>query len=288
MNDQFEQKTLANINIIRTLAMQLGGGTTKSLGQNFLINQNSLLKFIDSIHVTEHDVVIEIGPGVGVVTYTLCERAKKVYLIEIDRNKEPALKKVLENFDNYEIIWGDASQLNFSELNKRIFQENPGLSPQNLKVIGSLPYNVSKKIIQNVITSDLLWQEASFFLQREVADAYVSVPPTAEFLGTYIRIYANVSFAFGIPPEHFMPKPAVKTGVIHLSRELEHNDIDRAALGKFIKAGFTQPRKTIYNNLKSLNVTNEHLEQAGIRPTMRPSEIALEQWRELFLITRTA
>src|SRR5690242_17624203 len=109
MDSNFEQKTLAHINIVKGLANTLGGGFNKSFGQNFLINQNSLLKFIKSINLSPDDLVIEIGPGIGVVSYTLCEIAKKAYLIEIDRSKETALSKVLENYTNYEVIWADAA-----------------------------------------------------------------------------------------------------------------------------------------------------------------------------------
>src|SRR5688572_27737641 len=99
LDSNFEQTTLADLNIVRQITNSLGGGTKKSFGQNFLVNQNSLLKFINLIHIQKDDIVIEIGPGIGVVSYTLCQKAKKVYLIEIDREKDKALGKTLENFN---------------------------------------------------------------------------------------------------------------------------------------------------------------------------------------------
>lgn len=283
--DGFEQTTLANINIVRGLANSLGGGFNKGLGQNFLINQNSLLKFINSIHLNNQDLVIEIGPGIGVVTYSLCQTAKKVYLIEIDRNKEEALKKVLENFTNYEIIWADASEIDYAELYKKILTDFPETKVENIKLIGSLPYNISKKIIYRIFTTNIEWSEASFFLQREVADNYASNVPNGEFLAAHAQIFSDVSFAFGIPPEHFIPKPKVKTGVIHFKKHNRFAHLDRIKFSSFIKHGYDQPRKTILNNLKAVGITKDLISTTGIKETARPSEVTISQWEKLYLLT---
>lgn len=279
---EFEQTTLANINIVRSLTNTLGGGLNKSLGQNFLINQNSLLKFVKSISLSKNDIVIEIGPGIGIVTYTLCQNAKKVYAIEIDKSKEAALQKSLENFNNYKIIWEDATQFNFSEFHEELKKEHGEVST-DLKLIGSLPYNSAKKIIYNILTSNLEWSEAAFFLQLEVAENYVSKAPTAEFLSNFVRIFADVDFAFGVPAEHFMPKPKVKTGVIHLKRHDKFNHLDKSAFASFIKHGFTQPRKTVLNNLKSLGFNLDDLKKLGIKETARPSELVIEEWEKMYV-----
>jgi 16S rRNA (adenine1518-N6/adenine1519-N6)-dimethyltransferase len=278
----FEQTTLADLTIVRQITNLLGGGTKKSFGQNFLVNQNSLLKFIDLIHIEENDVIVEIGPGIGVVSYTLCQRANNVYLIEIDREKEKALDKTLENFSNYEILWEDATRVNWLELYKKI-QNDLGSEKQfNLKVIGSLPYNAAKKIIYNFLTSGVQWKEAAFFVQREVADNYTSEPPKAEFLTNFAQVYSDIKFAFGIPSEHFYPQPKVKTGVIHLTRSDKFSHLDREKFGKFIRHGFVQPRKTLSNNLKSLGITQEVLKQLGIKESARPSELSMNDWEKLY------
>lgn len=282
MMSGFEQTTIASLSIVRGIVNSLGGGLNKQFGQNFLINQNSLLKFVKSIHLQEGDLVIEIGPGIGVVTYTLCASARKVYMVEIDRSKAPALEKVLENYSNYEIIWEDATLINFTELGERIQSEFPDIKPSQLKVIGSLPYNVSKKIIYNLLTSGFKWSEAAFFLQREVSDNYTSTPPTADFLSMHAAIFADTQFAFGIPAEHFLPAPKVKTGVIHLTRHERYSDIDRVAFSKFIKHGFSQPRKTVANNLKSLGINRESITASGIKETARPGELGIDDWKKLF------
>lgn len=279
--NEFEQTTLANINIVKSLTNTLGEGFKKSFGQNFLINQKSLLRFIDLLNIEKNDTVIEIGPGIGVVSYTLCQQAKKVYLIELDRSKETALKKVLENYSNYEIIWQDATNINWAE-----FIKGKALELEKVKFIGSLPYNVSKKIIYNIFTSRIKWNQAAFFLQLEVAQSYTSTPPQAEFLSQFARIFANAELKFQVPPEHFIPKPKVKTGVIHFSQKEKPSVEDPEALQKFIKIGFTQPRKTLYNNLKEQKVTLETIQSLGLKESVRPSEVSFDMWVKLFYKAR--
>lgn len=270
-NPEFEQKSLANLLVVRNLTERLGGGIKKSFGQNFLINQGSLFRFIDLLKITKEDTIIEIGPGIGVLSYTLCQLAKKVILIELDREKEQALRKVLENYDNYEIIFDDASTFDFATLQ----------SEENIKVIGSLPYNVAKRIIYNLLNSGLNWQKAAFILQKEVAENYTSLPPKAEFLSTFARIYSDPELRFQIPNKHFYPIPKVTSATILLQKKdtIVENP---QAFSKFIKAGYSSPRKTILNNLKSLGITKESLESIGIKPTSRPSELNVFDWKKIF------
>jgi 16S rRNA (adenine1518-N6/adenine1519-N6)-dimethyltransferase len=279
--DNFTQTTLANINIVRQLTNTLGSGLKKSLGQNFLVNQKSLLRFINSIHPQKEDVVIEIGPGIGVVSYSLASLIKQLYLIEIDTMKEPALAKVLENADNYKIFWEDATNFDFQSLEQEI-KNDPNLQHSSIKIIGSLPYNVSKRIIYNLLVSDIGWDEASFFLQKEVAESYTSKLPKADFLSTFLGVFCEAQYLFNVPAEHFIPIPKVVTGVIHLKRHTKYNDLNKAELSKFIKQGYNQPRKTIANNLKPLGITPEDLQNAGISPKARAGEVEVEKWVELF------
>ncbi len=272
IDNNFEQKSLANLLVVRNLTQRLGGGIKKSFGQNFLINQGSLFRFLDLLKLDkENDVVVEIGPGIGVVSYSLCERAKKVILIELDRDKETALRKVLENYDNYELIFGDAANFDFSELNKY----------GNVKVIGSLPYNVAKRIIYNLFTSTLNWSNAAFILQKEVAENYTSKPPKSDFLSVFARIFSKADMRFLIPGKHFYPIPNVMSATITFEK-IEPMVDDPKQLSKFIKQGFSAPRKTILNNLKPLGFTNVKLESIGILSNSRPAELSDIDWIKLY------
>lgn len=265
--------SIANLPVTRYLVHALGGGVKKSLGQNFLINQKILFKFINLLDLTNDDIVIEIGPGIGTLSYTLCQKAKKVYLIEIDKEKEKSLKKVLENFTNYEILIEDASKIDYTKYFGHL---------NNIYVIGSLPYNVSKKIIYNLLNSNLDWQKSAFILQKEVAEHYTSRPPNAHFLGMFASIYADVRLEFLIKPEYFYPIPKVYSAAVTFSNKKTNDILYNANLATFIKTGFQFPRKTILNNLKSYDFTPALLDSLGIKPTLRPSELTLEQWQKLY------
>jgi 16S rRNA (adenine1518-N6/adenine1519-N6)-dimethyltransferase len=275
LNPEFKQESLANLLVVKNITNKYGGGVIKSLGQNFLVNQSTLFRFIDTLDISIEDTIIEIGPGIGVVSYTLCERAKKVILIELDRSKEPALRKVLENFDNYELIFADASNFDYSTL---------GLKG-NVKVIGSLPYKVAKKIIYNLFNSNINWNKSAFLLQKEVAENYTTQPPHADFLANFAKIYSNANLKFLVPNKHFYPIPKVQSAVILFER-IERNISKKTELSKFIKQGFSQPRKTINNNLKSIGIEKEDFLKIGINPMSRPSELEIDQWIQLFTLDK--
>lgn len=270
--NNYQQTTLASLSLVRNLTERLGGGTKKSFGQHFLINQKTLLRFINLLNITKEDTVIEIGAGIGVLSYTLCQRAKKVYLIEIDRDKEPALKKVLENYDNYEILWEDATQINYSHYFSDL---------ENIYVIGSLPYNTGKKIIYHFFNSKLNWKKAAFILQKEVAEHYTSKVPNAHFLSIFASIYSQAHLEFFINRKNFYPIPKVDSAAVSFinnkKKEREYEN-----LSKFIKLGFSAPRKTILNNLKPLGFDATKLQDLGINAKSRPSEVTLEEWEKLY------
>ncbi len=275
-----QQTTLANINLVRFITNTLGEGFKKKYGQNFLINQKSLLRFIHAIDPEAEDTLIEIGPGIGIITYSLCERAQMVYCVEIDRGKEAALEKTLENFSNYQIIWADAKKVNYQNIPaKEKVNRSTG---QSFKVTGSLPYNAAKPIIHNLFTSGSNWSTATFFLQKEVAERYVSRPPHSEFLAMFTSVYADSEIKFFIPPKHFMPIPKVDTAVIQFTRTDDYKHLDRNAITKFIKRGFMQPRKTVLNNLKQAGLTAQMLLDAGLDDRVRPSQLTLQNWIRLY------
>lgn len=275
--DNFEQETLANLSIVRNITQRLGGGTQKGFGQNFLVNQKTLLRFLDLLDIQKDDIIIEIGPGIGVLSYTLCQRAKKVYLIEIDRTKEEALKKVLENYDNYEIIWDDATNFDFSSL-----------KIESAKVIGSLPYNVGKRIIYNLFFSNLDWLKAVFLLQKEVAESYSSLPPKADFLSTFARIFSQPDIRFLVGPKNFYPIPKVDSAAILFERVEKFTDLDKQSFSKFIKQGYIAPRKTIFNNLNLKKEQNQITKELGFSPTIRPSELSIDDWYKLYIFVKNS
>ena len=194
-------------------------------------------------------------------------------LVELDRTKEEALEKALENYSNYEIVWADATEVDFTQFN---------LEGKQVKVIGSLPYNVGKRIIYNLLNSNLNWESAAFFLQKEVAESYTSKAPQADFLAVSVSIYADMEVRFQVSPKSFYPIPNVDSSAVLLKRHDRYNHLDKQKLSKLIKSGFGAPRKNILNNLKSLNFTGEDIESAGLTVNLRPAQLKLDDWIKLF------
>lgn len=269
--DNFEQKSIANLQIIRSLVSEFGG-PNKALGQNFLINQKSLFRFIDALVVSSEDIIVEIGPGLGVVSYTLCQKAKFVYLVEIDETKIPALKRVLEEFDNYEIILADATTYDFYTRFKDL----------KVKVIGSLPYNVCKPIIRNIFESEFKWNEMAFILQKEVAESYSSVVPKTEFIGAYADIFCESrQYKFSIKPDNFYPIPRVNSAVIYFKYRSGMDLKTKIDIARMVKSGFSSPRKKVSNNLKSI-IEPSDINGVITNENARPSEVSYEEWVKIY------
>lgn len=264
-----DYSTIASYKLVRHVANEYGGGIKKGFGQNFLVNEKILRRLIARLNIKDNDIVVEIGPGIGVLTYSLCQLAKKVIMIELDKAKEKAIHKVLENFNNYEIIFADASEFNFNDVPKSA----------NLKIIGALPFNHAKRIIANLFESGIIWNEAVFVVQLEVGESYSSTPPDADFLSNYARIFAEASFEFKIKPVNFVPIPKVDSAVIKFTQKKDEISIsEKLKIAGFIKSGFSQPRKKLRNNLKGFDLANEALNYLD----KRPAQLSLNEWEFLF------
>lgn len=267
--NNFEQTSIASLKLIRGLLKIYDTSIFKNLGQNFLINQKQLFRFINLCNIKSDETIVEIGPGVGTITFELCKLANKVILIELDKSKEKILKKVLENYTNYEIIWNDAAKIEYENLFNNI---------KKLKIIGSLPFNISKKIISRILTSNFNWEYAYFIVQKEVGEQYTSQPPKGTFLYNFVNLYADVKKEFVINKINYYPIPKVDSIVISLKKKTKIDYNFNKFATKIIKQGFKQPRKNILNNLRELKITEEELQKIQININKRPAELKLSDW----------
>lgn len=268
----------------------------KQFGQNFLSSSRFIGAMIDPLELVETDTVIEIGPGNGNVTEKLLETGAKVISIEVDYTLIPKLTQRFEKYiskSKFSLVNQDVLKIDLEE----ILKENNATN--SIKVVGSLPYNISKKIIKkfiefNYLSIDSINQDnevkaMSFIIQEEVAKDIAAKAPSASFLGNYVQIFADVKKLESIPASQFFPKPKVNGGILFLNmkpRDQVPNSV--RAIIKLIRAGFAQPRKTVLNNLgnlKELNINKvkikEKLLELGLTETARPSELTLEHWKEL-------
>ena len=258
----------------------------KKFGQNFLIDTHVLDKIIRESGVTKDDCVIEIGPGIGTMTQYLCENAREVVAIEIDKNLIPILQDTLSAYDNVTVINEDVLKVDI----KKLAEEKNGGRP--VKVVANLPYYITTPIIMGLFESHVPIDSITIMVQKEVADRMQEGPGSKEYgaLSLAVQYYAKPEIVAIVPPNCFMPRPNVGSAVIRLTchEEPPVKVKDESFMFNIIRASFNQRRKTLVNGLGNaafLTVTKEQvaeaLEKMNLSPTIRGEALSLEQFAEL-------
>ncbi len=247
----------------------------KRFGQNFLKNKDRAVHMVNSLELTKDDTVIEIGPGHGIVSELLAEKAGHVILIEIDDELIPFLENKFKDTPNVEIVHKDVLQLNLKDLKLK-----------NYKLVGSLPYNIAKKIIFSFLVNDPRPETMSFILQKEVAENYTSKPPKKEFLANFAEVYSDTEYLETIKAGEFHPTPKVESAIIKFKVKQDIQK-DPEKLIKFIKVAYSSPRKKLSSNLShGLKIDKEKVEKAleklDINLNSRPAELTIDAWKGLF------
>lgn len=239
-------------NTIKEIKNKYGFKLSKSLGQNFLTDKNIIDKIIEGSHVGEKDLVIEIGPGIGVLTAAAAQAAGKVIAIEIDKNLIPILQETLKQYHNIEIINQDILKTNL----KQILEQNRIINGQNIegvKIIGNLPYYITTPIIMKILEDRIPADSITIMLQKEVAERIKAEPGSRTYgaLSVAVQYYCTVAHIANVPKEVFVPQPKVDSSVIRLDirkeKPVELNN--EQAFFAVIRAGFGQRRKTLLNSL---------------------------------------
>lgn len=258
----------------------------KKFGQNFLIDLHVLDKIVDSADVSEDDVCLEIGPGIGSLTQFLAERAKKVIAVEIDDRLIPILQKNLADYDNVHLIHADFLKLDLAEVLRELEITQP------IKVIANLPYYITTPIIMGLYESHIPIAGMTVMVQEEVARRMQAGPGTKDYgaLSLAVQYYAEASIAAFVPPNCFMPRPGVGSSVVQLTthKEISIPVEDESLMFQVIKAAFGQRRKTLVNSLSGSpeihfekSVIQEALRSLGLSETIRGEALTLEQFAAL-------
>ncbi|MCT4613152.1 MAG: 16S rRNA (adenine(1518)-N(6)/adenine(1519)-N(6))-dimethyltransferase RsmA [Clostridia bacterium] len=259
----------------------------KKFGQNFLIDPHVLGKIVDSADITEDDLVIEIGPGIGALTQFIAERAGKVVCIEIDRDLIPILKEdTLSEFDNIDIINEDVLKVDLDEVMKEYGKG------KKVKVMGNLPYYITTPIVMGLLEKGYDVESITVMVQKEVADRMKSGPGTKDYgaLSVAVQYYTEPYLVANVPPNCFMPRPNVDSAVINLKVNKNKNIkvLDEKTFFKTVKAGFTQRRKTLMNSIKNSGLfamtKEEILEvivESGFDERIRGEKLNLEDFGRL-------
>ena len=258
----------------------------KKFGQNFLIDEHVLDKIIRAAEITKDDYVLEIGPGIGTMTQYLACAAREVTAVEIDRALIPILEDTLKDYDNVSIINEDILKVDIAALAK---EKNGG---RPIKVVANLPYYITTPIIMGLFESHVPLESITVMVQKEVADRMQVGPGTKDYgaLSLAVQYYAEPYIVANVPPNCFMPRPAVGSAVIRLTRHQKPpvEVMDEKLMFRLIRASFNQRRKTLANGLKNsgeLNLSKEvitaAIEKLGKGSSVRGEALDLEEFARL-------
>jgi 16S rRNA (adenine1518-N6/adenine1519-N6)-dimethyltransferase len=259
----------------------------KSLGQNFLVDENVAARIVAALEPRADETVVEIGAGRGALTSRLVRAVGRLVAVEFDRELVPVLQERFGLHENFKLVHADALVLDFRE----------AIAPaKRARVVANLPYNVSTAILQRLITQRGCVTEMVLMLQREVVERITAPPGSGErgYLSVFIEAYCEAEPLFDVAPTAFRPVPKVWSTVARLRvRDQLAADIgDEALLWQLVGAGFAQRRKTIHNNLRAAPESlrsriegrggaNSALDAAGIDPRRRAETLSLEEWARL-------
>lgn len=259
----------------------------KSLGQNFLINDEVIEKTVESANITDEDLVIEIGPGLGTLTNELLQRAKKVIAVELDGRMINILKDRFSLYTNFEIINQDILKVDLKTI---IENEKVNNNIKTVKIVANLPYYITTPIIMKLLEDNLDIESITVMVQKEVAKR-LTTDPGNKLAGaiTYsVNYYCEASEMVEVPKESFVPAPEVESEVIKLKlrKNPPVNVKNEEIFFKLIKASFMQRRKTFLNGVSNSGLASKEkiktiLESLNINENVRGENLSLEQFAQI-------
>lgn len=265
-----------------------GFKTTHSLGQNFILDEGFLNHLLNLADIKETDNVLEIGPGPGLMTSLMAERANKVLAIELDERLQPVLSDVLASQDNAEVVFTDAMKADLSTLVRDKLGEH-------YRVVANLPYYITADLIQKMIATDPLPDSICVMVQKEAAERLMSCVGMKNWcaLSATVQYFGECEVLDEVPPELFNPPPHVDSCFIriamHEKRMLAGEEEENFL--KLVRCCFAMRRKTLANNLKSFYGMKQEeasycMEQAGLKPQVRGEALTLEEIAALSKVIR--
>ena len=269
---------------VKEIQEKYGFNFSRNLGQNFLIDKNIIDKIIAGTEIGPQDTVLEIGPGMGVITAEAAAQAQKVIAVEVDKSLLPILAETLAGCDNVRIINEDILKL---DIDKIIAEETAGGG--EAKVIGNLPYYITTPIIMKLLEETTV-KSITIMMQKEVADRIKAAPGSKIYgaISVAVQYYCQVEKIADAPKTVFIPQPQVDSVVLRLVRRGEPavEVLDKGVFFACVKAGFGQRRKTLLNSLQTVRGTSkamieESLAAAGVEAGRRAETLSLEEFGKI-------
>ena len=272
----------------RFIMKKYGISANKSLGQNFLINQDVVDNIVGASDITKDDLVIEIGPGLGTLTESLLQNAGKVIAIELDERMLKILNDRFFMYENFEVINKDVLKVNLKELIKKEKTEH---NLKNAKIVANLPYYITTPIIMKLLEEELDINSITVMIQKEVADRLIATPgdKLSGAITYSVYYYADSEKIMLVENNSFIPEPEVQSEVIKLNirKEPVISLKDKDLFFKIIKISFMQRRKTLINSLvnggviKDKNLAKQIFEKMGFDLNVRGENIGIEDFSRL-------
>ena len=268
---------------IKEIREKYGFKFSKNLGQNFLTDKYIIDKIIEGTGITEKDTVLEIGPGIGVITAEAAERARRVIAVEVDSSLLPILEETLGEYSNVRIINEDVLKLDIN----RIIEEEQA---ERVKIIGNLPYYITTPIIMKLLDEEVKAESITVMMQKEVADRIKAGPGSKAYgaISAAVQYYCTVEKIIDVPRTVFVPQPKVDSVVLKFKLREQKAAVvqDKRLFFECIKAGFGQRRKTLLNSLQTVRGTSKEviaasLAAAGIDASRRAETLTLEEFGKI-------
>ncbi len=248
------QPSIANKSVTLHILKTFGIYTSKKLGQNFLIAPEIVDQIVAAAEINPHDDVLEIGPGIGTLTQGLAETGCRVTAVELDRRLIDVLAKTLAGYDNVRVIHGDILKIDISR----------EIAAKKYKVVANLPYYITTPIIMRLLEERWPIDILVTMVQKEVAQRMVAVPGSKDFgaLSVAVQYYAEPQIVLNVPPNAFLPPPAVESAVIRcrIRSTPAVQAKKESVFFRVVKAAFAQRRKTLQNALQSAGLTKEQVQ----------------------------
>lgn len=271
---------LTNMAQIKDLMEEFGIFAKKKYGQNFLISRRTVERIAEEGIANEEEGVIEIGPGIGVLTRELCINAKKVIAVEIDTTLIPVLERTLGDFDNVRVINADVMKTDVKKLVEEEFKDCKGV-----RVCANLPYYITTPILMSLIEGETGVKSITVMVQKEVADRLCSGADAGEYgaISAMIAYYGSAKKLFTVTAGSFFPAPKVDSAVIRIDmyEEKPIKAADERVLKRVIKGAFAQRRKTLVNSLCSeftylgKEKMTSVIEELGFSSTVRGEKLSV-------------
>ena len=247
----------------------MGHKPRKRFGQNFLTDRHVIGRIVDAVAPRAEQHVVEIGPGQAALTTALLPHCDRLTAVEIDRDLAAGLRQRFADQPQFTLIEADALQLDFAEL-----------SPQPLRLVGNLPYNISTPLLFHLLTSRARILDLHVMLQKEVAERMTAEPGSKTYgrLSVAVALAAQADTLFAVPPGAFFPPPKVQSAVVRLQpRDVT---LPWPALDRVLTTAFSARRKTLRNALGTL-FSARQLEALGVDPSLRPERLSPAQFLRL-------